>query len=91
LQTGVSKTAMAVTEIAKRMECGENSPLFFIETKAASSRRTPHCARSRQADKTRKDRRQSALSALSAFYEPVLPFLSVQGHPAESFANGFSL
>jgi len=27
LQTGVLKTAMAVTEIAERMECGESSPL----------------------------------------------------------------
>jgi len=28
---------MAVTEIAKRMECGEDSPLFFLEMECGES------------------------------------------------------
>jgi hypothetical protein len=34
---------MAVTEIAKRMKCGESSPLFFLETESGED--SPHSIR----------------------------------------------
>jgi hypothetical protein len=40
LQAGVSKTATAVIEIAKRMGCDEPSPLFFLEM--GSGEDAPH-------------------------------------------------
>jgi len=36
-------TAMAVTEIAERVECGEPSPLCFIETQSGEG--SPHSTR----------------------------------------------
>jgi hypothetical protein len=39
LLAGVSKTATAVTEIAKRMERLEPSPLFFLETESGKDSR----------------------------------------------------
>jgi hypothetical protein len=39
IATGVSKPLMAVVEIAKSMECGESSPLFFLETESGEDSR----------------------------------------------------